>query len=89
MVAAGAHHDEDLHLVEEDLVPRLQLGLPLGGSRLKLQEVLGGEGHKGEEVALGLPPVGREEEVGGSGGVRVGQLIAGLPDKMREPGNMG
>ena len=49
-----AHHDEDLPLVEEDLVPPLHLGLPQGRSRLNAQAVLGGEGLKSGEVAVRL-----------------------------------
>ena len=54
-MAGGAHHDEDLPLVEEDLVPPLHLGLPQGRSRLNAQAVvLVGEGHKSGEVAVRL-----------------------------------
>ena len=54
MVAGGAHRDEDLPLVEEDLVPAFHLGLPQGRSRLNAQAVLGGEGYKNGEVVVPL-----------------------------------
>ena len=54
MVAGGAHHDEDLPLVDEDLVPLLNLRLPKGCSRLNVEAVLGEEGHESEEVAVRL-----------------------------------
>ena len=50
MVAGGAHQDEDLPLVEEDLVPPLHVGLPQGRSRLNAQALLRGEGHKSGDV---------------------------------------
>ena len=79
---SGAHYDEDLPLVEEDLFPHPHLGLPQGCSRLKIRAVLGGEGHKSGEVGVRRYEVGRGKNRGGggggSGGVRVGELIAGI-----------
>ena len=75
MVVCGAHHDEDLPFVEKDVVPPLRLGLRQGRSRPNVHGVLGGEGHKAGEVAAPFPSVGRGEDMGGGGGVRVGRLI--------------
>ena len=40
-MVASAHHDEDLPLVEEDLIPPLHRALPQGLSRPNVQAVLG------------------------------------------------
>ena len=54
----GIDNDEALPMLEEDLVPPLVLGLPQRCSRLDIDAVLGGEGHKrrdvGDEAARGL-----------------------------------
>ena len=76
--ASGAHHDQDIPLLKEDLIPPLHMGHPQGRSSLNIQAVPRGEGHKSGEVGVRRCTVGRRKDVGESGGVRVGQLIAGI-----------
>ena len=72
------HHDEDLPLFEEDLVPPLLRGLPQRRSRLDVEAVLGGEGHEGGDVASGGVAVMGGGHVGGGGDIRVRELVPRL-----------
>ena len=78
MVPGGADEDEDLPLLEQDLVPPLLLGLPERRSRLDIDAVLGGEGHKRRDVAARGVAVTGGQHVWGSRNIRVGELVPRL-----------
>ena len=78
MVPGGADEDEDLPLLEEDLIPPLLLGLPQRRSRLDIDAVLGGEGHKRRDVAARGVAVTGGRHVWGSRNILVGELVPRL-----------
>ena len=75
VVPGGADEDEDLPLLEEDLIPPLLLGLPQRRSRLDIDAVLGGEGHKSRDVAARGGAVTGGQHVRGGRNIRVRELV--------------